>query len=120
MALSLIGKAQEASLASYLQVQDKLQAAQATMIKMQGVISTDTEAEKCLSGMLEKFHRRLSGLVSAAPVTPGDRRARELHVAPRVNEMLEKYKDEVCCWSVPQCIDVCWQPCLMQQLVSWA
>ena len=78
-----------------LQVSSKLQAAQETMRKMQGVISTDAEAEKCLSGMLERFHRRLSGLVSAAPVSAGDHKARELHVAPRVNEMLEKYPEEV-------------------------
>lgn len=78
-----------------LQVNSKLQAAQETMRKMQGVISTDAEAEKCLSGMLERFHRRLVGLVSAAPVSAADLKARELHVAPRVNEMLEKYTDEV-------------------------
>lgn len=79
-----------------LQVNLKLQAAQDRMRRMQGVISTDAEAEKCLSGMLEKLHRRLVGLVSAAPeVFAGDHKARELHVAPRVNEMLEKYTDAV-------------------------
>ena len=87
-------------LASYLQVATKLYAEQGRMHKMQGVISTDVEAENCLSGMLEKFHGRLFGLVSAAPVTAMDRKARELHVAPRVNDMLENYKDEVCAWSV--------------------
>ena len=66
------------------------------MRRMQGVISTDAEAEKCLSGMLERFHRRLVGVVSAAPeVSAGDHKVRELHVAPRVNEMLEGYTDEV-------------------------
>ncbi|KAL3151207.1 hypothetical protein ABBQ38_013050 [Trebouxia sp. C0009 RCD-2024] len=74
----------------------KLQAAQERMRRMQGVISTDAEAEKCLSGMLEKLHRRLVGLVSASPeVFAGDHKARDLHVAPRVNEMLEKYTDQL-------------------------
>lgn len=84
-----------------MQVNLKLQAAQERMRRMQGVISTDAEAEKCLSGMLEKLHRRLVGLVSASPeVFSGDHKARELHVAPRVNEMLEKYTDEVQPWHV--------------------
>lgn len=79
-----------------MQVNLKLQAAQERMRRMQGVISTDAEAEKCLSGMLEKLHRRLVGLVSASPeVFAGDHKARDLHVAPRVNEMLEKYTDQV-------------------------
>lgn len=80
----------------FLQISTKLQAEQERLRKMQGVISTDAEAEKCLSGMLENLHRRLVGLVSAAPeVSAGDHKARDLHVAPRVNEMLEKYTDEV-------------------------
>ena len=66
------------------------------MRKMQGVISTDAEAEKCLSGLLEKMHMRLMGLVNAAYVA-GDNTVTELHVAPRVNDMFLKYTDEVLC-----------------------
>ena len=66
------------------------------MRKMQGVISTDAETEKCLSGLLEKMHMRLMGLVNAAYVA-GDNTANELHVAPRVNGMFLKYTDEVLC-----------------------
>ena len=98
-------------LASYLQVATKLYAEQGRMHKMQGVISTDVEAENCLSGMLEKFHGRLFGLVSAAPVTA-------IWIA----------KPESCMWhqesttclktikmrcALGVCIDACWQPCLM-------
>ncbi len=64
------------------------------MRKMQGVISTEAEAEKCLSGLLERMHRRVTGLVQAAPEV-ADHRAKELHIAPRVYAMLENYKSEV-------------------------
>ena len=42
------------------------------------------------------MHRRLLGLVHAAPeVSAGDHKAKELHVAPRVNEMMDTYMEEV-------------------------
>ena len=70
---------------------------------MQGVISTEAEAHKCCSSLLEAMHRRLVGLVNAAPdVSAGDHKAKDLHVAPTVNEMLEKYTDEVT--SLLQCL----------------
>lgn len=82
-----------------VQVIGKLQAAEGRLHKMQGVISTDAEAEKCLSGLLERMHRRLVGLVNAAPeffeVSAGDHKVKELHIAPRVHEMLESDMDEV-------------------------
>lgn len=77
-----------------LQVNNKLRAAEGEMRKMQGVISTEAEAEKCLSGLLERMHRRVTGLVQAAPEV-ADHRDKELHVAPRVYAMLENYKSEV-------------------------
>ncbi len=64
------------------------------MRKMQGVISTEAEAENCLSGLLERMHRRVTGLVQAAPEV-ADHRVKELHVAPRVYAMLENYNSEV-------------------------
>lgn len=83
-----------------LQVNNKLKDAEGRLHKMQGVISTDGEAEKCLSGLLEKLHRRVNGLVHAAPeVSAGDHKAKELHIAPRVDEMFCNYQDKVtsCC-----------------------
>ncbi len=77
-----------------LQVNNKLRAAEGETRKMQGVISTEAEAEKCLSGLLERMHRRVTGLVQAAPEV-ADHRDKELHVAPRVYAMLENYKSEV-------------------------
>ena len=56
-----------ADLGCCLQVSSKLQAAEDRLRKMQAVISTDAEAEKSLSGQLERLHRWLSGLVNAAP-----------------------------------------------------
>ncbi|DBA97858.1 TPA: hypothetical protein ACH3X3_012722 [Trebouxia sp. C0006] len=76
------------------QVNNKLRAAEGETRKMQGVISTEAEAEKCLSGLLERMHRRVTGLVQAAPEV-ADHRDKELHVAPRVYAMLENYKSEV-------------------------
>lgn len=78
----------------FLQVNNKLRAAEREMHKMQGVISTEAEAEKCLSGLLERMHRRVTGLVQAAPEV-ADHRDKELHIAPRVYAMLENYKSEV-------------------------
>ena len=77
-----------------LQVNNKVRAAEGEVRKMQGVISTEAEAEKCLSGLLERMHRRVTGLVQAAPEV-ADHRDKELHVAPRVYAMLENYKSEV-------------------------
>ncbi len=77
-----------------LQVSNNLRAAEGRIHKMQGVISTEGEAEKCLSGLLERMHRRVIGLVQAAPEAV-DLRAKELHIAPRVHEMIESYKNEV-------------------------
>lgn len=77
-----------------LQVNNNLRAAEGQMHKMQGVISTEGEAEKCLSGLLERMHRRMIGLVQAAPEV-ADHRDKELHIAPRVHEMLDSYKYEV-------------------------
>ena len=83
-------------MACKVQVNSKLRAAEGQMHKMQGVISTDAEVEKCLSGLLEKMHRRVVGLIHAAPeVSAGDHKAKELHIAPRVNEMLDSYMHEV-------------------------
>ncbi|DBA70035.1 TPA: hypothetical protein ACH3X2_012332, partial [Trebouxia sp. C0005] len=76
------------------QVNNKLRAAEREMHKMQGVISTEAEAEKCLSGLLERMHRRVTGLVQAAPEV-ADHRDKELHIAPRVYAMLENYKSEL-------------------------
>lgn len=77
-----------------LQVNNKLRAAEGEMRKMQGVISTEAEAEKCLSGLRERMHRRVTGLVQAAPEV-ADHRDKQLHIAPRVYAMLENYKSEV-------------------------
>ena len=77
-----------------LQVNNNLRAAEGRMHKMQGVISTEGEAEKCLSGLLERMHSRVIGLVQAAPEAV-DLRAKELHIAPRIHQMLESYKNEV-------------------------
>lgn len=82
--------------ASVMQVSNKLRAAEEQMHKMQGVISTEAEAENCLSGLLEQMHRRVYSLVHATPeVAAGDHKTKELHIAPRVNEMLKEYIVEV-------------------------
>lgn len=87
-----------------MQVSNKLRAAEQRMHKMQGVISTDAEAEKCLSGLLDKLHKRLHGLVNAAPeVSAGDHKAKELHIAPRVNEQFVNYMSEVVALSTQYC-----------------
>ena len=83
-----------------MQVSKKLQVSVGQLQKMQGIISTGVEAETCLSGLLERMHRRAIGLVHATPeVSAGDHKAKELHIAPRVNEMFVNYVDEVsdCC-----------------------
>ena len=79
-----------------LQVSSKLRTAEGQLVEMQGVISTEAEAEQCLSGLLERMHRRVVGLVHAAPeVAAGDHKAKELHIAPRVNEMFANYQEQV-------------------------
>lgn len=63
---------------------------------MQGVISTPVEAENMLSALLDKLQRRFEGLVSAEyDVAAGDHENKSIHVAPRVDEMLKDYKDQV-------------------------
>lgn len=79
-----------------MQVSKKLHAAELQLQKLQGIISTDMEAEACLSSLLDRLHRRFVGLVHAKPeVSAGDHKAKELHIAPRVNEMFVGYMDEV-------------------------
>ena len=63
---------------------------------MQGGISTPLGAENMLSGLLDKLHRRFEKLVNTDyDVAAGDDEKKEMHVAPRVNKMLEVYKQQV-------------------------